>query len=280
MRLLVAGCLLGATAVLGVGQVLVAPSRADVGVPPPDLQAESVQIARADGGQVAGWAVAGRPGTGAVLLLHGVRANRRSMLARAVFLHRLGYNVLLIDLPAHGQSGGSHITYGWDESQGVKAALDDMARRWPGERLGVIGVSLGAASLVMARDARPAAVVLESMFPTIEEALQDRLRLHLGAWGPSLAPLLLPQLPWRLGLTPQQLRPIDAMAALPCPVLVASGALDQHTTLAETQRLFAAAPNPKVLWVVPGAAHVDLHAFTPAAYEARIADFLGRYLRR
>jgi len=43
--------------------------------------------------------------------------------------------------------------------------------------VGVIGVSLGAASLVLAKpDPAPSAVVLESMYPTIEEAVSNRLR--------------------------------------------------------------------------------------------------------
>ena len=108
--------------------------------------------------------------------------------------------------------------------------------------------------------------------------MADRLVLHGGAPAVHLAPLLLAQLPL-LGVTREQLRPIDAIGRLRGPVLLASGAEDRHTTLAETERLFAAAREPKDLWIVPGAAHVDLHAFTPRAYEARIGDFLGQHLR-
>jgi fermentation-respiration switch protein FrsA (DUF1100 family) len=35
---------------------------------------------------------------------------------------------------------------------------------------------------------------------------------------------------------------------------------------------------PKELWIVEGAQHVDLHAFGPAAYEARVGAFLDRYV--
>ena len=40
---------------------------------------------------VSGWLIPGRPRAGVVLLLHGVRADRREMLGRARFLNRLGY---------------------------------------------------------------------------------------------------------------------------------------------------------------------------------------------
>ncbi len=56
-------------------------------------------------------AVSGQKGKGAVLLLHGVRADRREMLNRARFLKEEGYSVLLIDLPSHGESDGAHYVW-------------------------------------------------------------------------------------------------------------------------------------------------------------------------
>jgi len=53
---------------------------------------------------------------GTIVLMHGVRANRLSMVRRAEMLHRAGYSVLLFDFQAHGESPGSHITMGYLES--------------------------------------------------------------------------------------------------------------------------------------------------------------------
>ena len=117
------------------------------------------------------------------------------------------------------------------------------------------------------------------MFPTITEAVSDRVRLYLGPLAKPLALLLLWQLPLRLGVSPEQLRPIAQLSSLRSPVLIASGSLDQHTTLSETKRLYDAAGRPKELWIVEGAAHVDLHAFDPPAYESKISAFLAKYLR-
>jgi fermentation-respiration switch protein FrsA (DUF1100 family) len=58
-----------------------------------------------------------------------------------------------------------------------------------------------------------------------------------------------------------------------------AGSVDRHTTLAETQRIYAAARDPKELWVVNGAAHEDLHAFDPQTYEKRISTFLATHLQ-
>ena len=64
------------------------------------------------------------------------------------------------------------------------------------------------------------------------------------------------------------------------PLLIAAGTADLHTRWPETEQLFAAAREPKALWPVPGAAHVDLHAFDAAAYEARLGPWLHARLRK
>lgn len=240
--------------------------------------AQVVRLATSKRQPVEGWLMQGK-GKGAVLLLHGIRADRRQMLARARFLHEAGYSVLLIDLPGHGASPAPAITFGLREAEAVAASLDYLRRHYPEQPLGVIGVSLGAASYVLCTACpRVDAVVLESMYPTIEEAVEDRLRLRVGLAAPLLSKLLLWQLPLRLDIQPRQLRPIERMHGLAAPVLIASGDADQHPRIAETRRIFAAAARDKRLWVVPGAAHVDLHAFAPAEYEWRIKDFLARHL--
>jgi fermentation-respiration switch protein FrsA (DUF1100 family) len=43
--------------------------------------------------------------------------------------------------------------------------------------------------------------------------------------------------------------------------------------------LFAAAAEPKQLWLVNGAAHVDMHAFAKGEYERRILDFMANNLK-
>jgi len=274
---------LGATGgALALGDAMTRPAMREAGEPPAGLGASAVRLPIAAGSFVAGWFAPGLPGRGAVLLLHGVRGSRHAMTSRALFLHRMGIATLAIDLPGHGESPAPRITFGPNESHGVAGALAWLAQRCPGERVGAIGVSLGAASLVLARpDPPPAAVVLESMFPTIEEAVADRLAQHVGAPAALLAPALLWQMPWRLGVTPAQLHPIDALPSLRSPLLIAAGDADRHTTLAETRRLFDAARGvPRSLWIVPGAAHVDLHAFARADYERRVGGFMLDALRR
>ncbi len=267
-------------AVFAAGWLLRRPAQAPVGAPPAHLAAEIVAIAGGSSDSVHAWFSAGRPGGGAVLLLHSVRSNRSAMLGRATFLRAHGYGVLLVDLQAHGETRGSHITFGARESRDAHAALSYLRRRSPGERVGVIGVSLGGAAALLGRGPLPVdAMVLEAVYPTIEEATADRLRIRLGAIGAAAAPLLTSQLRLWTGVAPEDLRPIDAIGQVRAPVLLIAGAEDRRTTLEESKRLFAAAPSPKELWVVSGAAHVDYHALRRPEYEARVSEFFGRYLR-
>jgi len=266
---------------LAAGEWLTRPARAVLGAPPPGLPGEAVRIPYGDGQQVSGWFLPGRTGEGAVLLLHGVRGSRLQMLDRARWLQREGIGCLLIDLPSHGESSGDRISFGRREALGVDAALGWLRHKLPGEKLGAIGISLGGASLLFAhRDPELDALVLESVYPTITDAVQDRLVKRLGPAGRWAAPLLLLQIPLRLNLGVHELRPIEAIRSVRAPVLVASGTEDKSTRWVETEALFAAAPEPKQLFPVPGCGHDDLRDFDRPAYEARILPWLQSHLRK
>jgi fermentation-respiration switch protein FrsA (DUF1100 family) len=266
--------------VFWAGDFLTQPARGSTGVPNPELRARSLTFDSVSGLKLSAWFVQGSSGTGAILLLHPVRSNKRTMLPRAQFLNALGFSILLVDLQAHGESEGDRISFGHREAADVHASVEKLKELAPGERLGVLGVSLGAASLLLS-DVQPllAAVVLESLYPSIEEAVSNRLQIYFGAPGPWLSPLLLAQLRPRLGVSVSQLRPIERVSLLLCPVLVVHGTEDRHTTIEEAERLFAAVPPPKEFYSLSGAAHVDLHAFGGKEYEHRVGGFFGRHLR-
>ncbi|WP_457428076.1 alpha/beta hydrolase [Roseateles sp. P5_E7] len=267
---------------LAAGEYLTRAVRTAIGAPPEGLNAETVTIPFGAGQRLAGWFLPGRANEGAVLMLHGVRGNRLQMLARARWLQREGVASLIVDLPSHGQSSGERISFGRHEAKGAEAALAWLRQRLPGEKVGAIGVSLGGASLLFAqRQPELDALVLESVYPTIVDAVQDRLAMRLGPLASqALAPLLLVQIPLRLGFGTDRLRPVDAIAGVRAPLIVASGTEDLHTRWPETEALFAAAREPKALWPVQGAAHVDLNDFDAAAYEARLLPWLQSHLRK
>ncbi len=63
------------------------------------------------------------------------------------------------------------------------------------------------------------------------------------------------------------------------PKLFIAGTADRYTTLDESNQIFDAASEPKELWAVPEAGHVDLHLIASEEYERRVLSFFDRYLR-
>lgn len=250
-----------------------------IAIPPSGLGVEPI-IVQNDRSRIAGWIVDGARGGGIALLLHGIRDDRTFMLSRALFLNRLGFTVVLIDLPAHGESEGETISFGHYEGGGVAAVVAYLKARYSHERIGVIGESLGAASIVLSGCANEIhAIVLESMYTTIERAIACRLRNKFGALGLLLFPLLLAMLRLRVKVHPSQLRPASKMSSIQVPMMIVGGEEDHLSTPEENQELFSHANEPKELWLVKGAGHTNYHHFCPQTYEAKVGNFLLQHLR-
>lgn len=262
-----------------VAGALIAPSPRVVGDAPADLHATSIAIPSDSGSTLRGWHTQGEVGKGVVVLLHGIRGSRLAMVDRARWLGGLGYSTVMIDFQAHGESPGENITVGHLEKYDVRAAVDFARREHPNEPIGVIGVSLGGASALLASPLNIDALVLESVYNDIGDAIRNRVGARLGPLAPLPVSLLLLQLRPRLGISPSELRPIDHIAEAGCPVFVVSGTTDVHTTKSDTEALFARAVAPKELWLVEGAAHVDLLNYSSEAYRERIGGFLARHFQ-
>ncbi|MEO1420474.1 MAG: alpha/beta fold hydrolase [Pseudomonadota bacterium] len=275
LRRILFASVLGSFAVVGVClfalHQLSNPYRQPVGNPPEWLAAQDVVLP----GDVSGWYSTSPDDHASVLLLHGVRSDRRSMLGRAKFLRESGFSVLLIDLPAHGESAGQSITFGHKESIAVTAAVDFLKSKTPEIPTFIIGSSLGGAAALLS-DPPPdvAAMVLEAVYDDIDNAFENRVRLRVGDKGASLARTVLPLLSSILGIDREILRPVEAAASSDTPVLVMAGTLDQRTTVDDTQRLFAAFKGPKQLWLVEGAKHQNLFRFSEREYRRVVGAFL------
>jgi fermentation-respiration switch protein FrsA (DUF1100 family) len=256
-----------------------------VGEAPDDLPFERVALTSASGGRLSGWYVPGDPGGGAVILMHGVHANRLQMLPRARMMHRWGFSVLLFDFQAEGESSGQNITFGWLEAKDARAAFEWLRAKAPGERIGLLGVSLGGAAAIVAEPVIEAdAMVLEAVYGSFDDAIRNRLVIKLGRAGRALAPVLSPllamQVKPRLGFDPEELCPISRVANIHAPVFLVAGDKDEHATLDEMRHIYANANEPKELWIIPGAAHVDFLTAVPVDYERRVVGFLRQRLRR
>ena len=270
-----------ATLVYVAGSYLTYPHQRSVGTLPPDVQeAKAIQFPSKSNAMLSGWFLSSPQQKGAILLLHGVKSNRLQMLNRANFLQKAGYSVLLIDFQAHGESQGEQITFGHLESLDAESAYDYLRQESNSSNIAVIGVSLGGASALLGNiKDRAKVMILESVYPSIKEAIEDRFKLYFGEFGRYLSPLLTMQLKPRLDIELEDLRPIDQLKKLKGAVMIIAGSKDQHTTLAESKRMFAKAHEPKELWVIEGAKHVDFDTLLGEAYQKRILLFLEKWMK-
>jgi fermentation-respiration switch protein FrsA (DUF1100 family) len=271
----------GGLALLAIGESLTEPQLRTINDPPDDLPLVELRIPRVAGGTVAGWFAEGDNCEGGILLLHGIRSDRRQMLDRARFLFAGGYSVLMIDLQAHGETMGDRITFGLRESLDVQAAAEYLSSRLGGRPIGVIGTSLGGAAALLGDAPVDAdAVVLEAVYSSIERAVGNRIALRLGEIGHWLTTLFVWQLRPRLGIDPRDLAPIAAIHRLRAPVMIIAGTEDRHTHPHESKALYLRARSPKQLWLIDGAGHQDLYQHSPIEYEQRVMDFFARHLAR
>ena len=254
-----------------------------VPVPPADLAVEDLTFPGPDGA-LCGWLVRGRPGAPAVVLVHGFKSSREEMVGYARFLNAGGYGVLLFDTHGCGRSDGATIGLGATEPRNISAAVAAVATRTGAAKVAVLGISLGAGAAILAAagDRAIAAVIADSAW-TDQDLQLDRLStVQLGAAAVPLPPYGPAMVSAFVGTDVRRARPLEAVARVaPRPLLLIHSADDANATtpVAGARALFAAAGEPKELWVAPRGGHVGAASAFPEEYRARVLAFLDRALR-
>ncbi|MEJ2211962.1 MAG: alpha/beta hydrolase, partial [Anaerolineae bacterium] len=197
-----------------------------------------------------------------VLLCHGLQDRKETMLNLVPWLHRAGYNVMLFDFRGHGASDKRPTTIGRLERLDVEAALDWLEAEGVGGSVGGLGMSLGAAALVnaAAEDPRLDALVLDSLFANWNDTDFARGYRLPPAW-------LVPNVP----------NPVDIIPNVHAPIFIIQGTADILVNVDHARRLYAAANEPKELWINDSG-----HAWSawtyPELYQEKVLAFFGRWL--
>ena len=247
-------------------------------VAPAVAPTQDIRLTASDGISIAGTY---RPGCSAdapaVLLLHPKGGGRTTMAGNAVWLSARGFATLAIDLRGHGQSTITDLSYGLHESRDARVAFNWLNARQRGAPVALIGSSLGGASALLGDDGPvPAdALVLQAVFPTIHDAIFNRIAFRVGhVPALILEPLLSGQTWLRIGVPPSRLSPIDAVARYHGPLLLIGGAQDEATPPGEVRAMFARANRPKAIWFAPCFDHAATAGIETPAYRARLLSFL------
>ena len=270
-------------------RVFIGSHHCTIGAPPATFPypVESVSFHTADSLTMRGWycpasvvsSDASPAASPAVILLHGYTSNRIDMLGKARTLHDAGYSTLMYDARGCGESDGEKISMGYFETADLVAAVNYLRDRGTRE-IGVIGVSQGGATIAMAADhlAGVRCAILESTYDDMDHAIDRRFRHYLGVPGWLGASVMVPFAEGRLGCCVHGISPVARIAKLGCPVMIISGEKDTRVPVEDTERLFEAAREPKILWLIPGADHEDLQRVAPAEYDRRVLAFLAHYM--
>lgn len=234
--------------------------------------------------ELAGWTIHSVHGAPAVVLVHGFKSSRQEMLPWARFIHDAGYNVLLFDTRACGRSGGTTVGLGATEPRDISLAVEAARDQFGTTKVAVLGISLGAGAAILsaADDPRVSAVIADSAWTDQDLQLSRLTFLPLGAVRVPLLAYGIAVVNAMVGADVTRARPIDAIARIsPRPILLIHSADDDNATtpIEGARALFAAAGEPKELWVAPHGGHVGAINAFPDEYRARVLAFLGSALR-
>ncbi|TRC96679.1 alpha/beta hydrolase [Mesorhizobium sp. WSM4303] len=261
-----------------IGTMLIAREPRQALAAPGDLPVERVVLDQAGAPELVGW-VADRKGScGSIVLLHGRGANRLALVQRAKLLFDAGYSIVLFDLSGHGESGGAIQGFGYTEGQDAARIIAFARQRFPGERLGAVGSSLGAAAFVFAAPQAPAdAYVLEQLYASLRETTAWRMPFHF--WRGLQADVLLAQMPLRLGLSADNAKPVDRLGKIGEPLMLLAGSIDPFIDRGQVLAMRNAAADSQLVWF-EGAGHVDLLRYDQPRYRDAVLPFLATKLCR
>ena len=231
--------------------------------------------------QLAGWFVPHPDASGRlVLIIHGYADSSAGACAWLPMLHRAGVNVLLVDMPGHGESGDSTCTGGWLERHCIWDIIDQFRVTNPADAQRVIlyGLSMGAAIVLAAARLRPGinGIIVDSPYADFQSATVRHARL----FG---MPATLIQRPanWfvarKYGIVFEDIAPMRLLDFVDCPILLIQSGNDLLISPYQRSQMEArvhSIPGGQTL-TVANAPHLLGLSRSPEQYEAAVYSFLS-----
>jgi len=249
-----------------------------------DLPAETVLFPPRKGDhKVSGWFIPSPGATTTLLVCPGYRSSKSDMLGISNFLWKAGHNVLAFEYYGHGAEVGIPVTLGYREMDDFLGAVDYAKQRAPGTRIGVVAYSMGAAIAIMcsARAPEVEAIVADSAFATHTSVVDFNVRRALHMPSAPFAWLADYLLGWRAGYHFRQVEPLRDIALIaPRPILIIHGGKDTVVDPHDAPLLYAAAQEPKELWIVPEADHCGAYFADRPRYVKKIIAFFEKNLKQ
>lgn len=214
-----------------------------------------------------------------VVLLHGMGEGKAIYLGVARRLSARGLNAVLIDLRAHGCSGGKYVTYGAKEKHDVMAVLDCLAQR--GLAIGDVyafGATLGGAAAIQyaAIDPRCKGVVAVAPYKDARSIARWIVFFHAPTMSEANFARTLARAGQLADFDPDEASAVAAAGKFAGPMLLVHGLLDLSVPLDHSQAIYDSAGGPrKLIIVTPGPEQLALGL----VWEDWLADRLAELAR-
>ena len=214
---------------------------------------------------------------GTIFLLHGIASCKATMLSTAELLANNGFNCVLYDSRANGESGGINCTFGYYEKGDLSSYIDSTITRFPNSvPYGVFGNSLGAAVAIqtMAIDKRIVCGIAESPFANLREVIHDyfaRMFLFHINYIPDAALKYTEQI---AHFKVDSVQPVLAAKDITQPVMIVHGLADKHISSIYGKEVFDNLKSKNKIWYpIEKGTHYNLTQVGGEELKNRIINF-------
>ena len=212
-----------------------------------------------------------------VVILHDLNDSRISCLNLAKAMHIRNLDVCLIDMRAHGSSGGNEFLPGMLAVSDVRLLLDSLEEHFYVDQLAILGIGMGAAVAAQfaSLDERVNALVMQSPFASLGKFVDSHYRNKWGALHRVYSRIARSRIKSRLGYSPEKLNLPAICKSISVPTLVLAGNRDEEVPYLESVNVFdSSAAEIKNFITINDAAHDDFEEHGGRAYFDAISGFL------
>ncbi len=242
---------------------------------------EEVRITSYDGLSLRGRYYPGQPGMPLHIQFHGYRSPAlRDFCGGHKLARERGHAVLLVDQRGHGESDGHFLTFGVKERYDCQAWARYAAARWPAMPILLSGISMGAATVLMA-SSLPMPETVVGVIADCPYSSPRGIVEHVCRWQHYPGWLLMPFVHFgtRLfgGFSLDYDGPARAVKDTRLPILLMHGEADAFVPC-DMGREIATAGSTVTLVTFPGADHGGSYTADTARYEAALDEFIDSIL--